>query len=89
MEQELAEMQRKMEQEHAEMQIKMKLRQLEMEQEKERITMEAKIAELEAMEEIFSTYGSRLSRTKRYSSSLKDGMNQMSILKMLDWWSRQ
>ena len=43
----------------------MELRQVEMEQEKELMTIEAQIAELEAMKEVLSTSGSRISKTKK------------------------
>ena len=54
----------------------MELRQIEMEQEKEWITHDAQITELEAMEGVLSTTGSRILRTERYSS----------IWRCWEWW---
>ena len=49
---------------------------VEIVQEKEQITIKAQIAGLEAVEDVLSTSGSRISRNKRYSSNLKDWTNQ-------------
>ena len=49
---------------------------MEIVQEKEQITIKAQIAGLEAVEDVLSTSGSRISRNKRYSSNLKDWTNQ-------------